>query len=63
MRATPRKYSCMKCGGSVSKPPCVAVSDKQKKEGAKVIYVGLHGWRCEGQCGGPCKVKVTLEVA
>jgi hypothetical protein len=59
MKATPRKYSCVTCGSAVVKPPCLAVSDKQKKEGAKVTYRGLGHWTCE-KCGKNVRVKCEL---
>lgn len=55
-RTQHRKYSCLVCGAGVQKyQSCGTVAVKEKKD-----YAGLHGWRCEGECGGPCKVKCEL---
>lgn len=60
-----RKYSCLNCGGPVTKPACVAppkpVNPKGKhkpQKQAKIEYNGLHGWRCTS-CG---VAKVKLEM-
>lgn len=48
-----RKYSCLKCGAGVEKPPC-------QKTTETTVGHGLGGWRCLGSCRGKIKVKVEL---
>lgn len=53
-----RKYSCAACNANVQKyKNCGMVVAKGKE---KADYAGLGGWRCEGDCKGPIKVKVEL---
>ena len=44
-----RKYVCVECGGEAEKKPC-------GKKGE--VYVGLHGWKCNGCGKRGAKVKV-----
>jgi len=48
-------YTCFKCGGSVTKPPLIALKGKEDAKGA---HLGLGGWRCP--IDGPTKVKRRL---
>ena len=47
MNAPRYEYSCATCGGQVAKPPV-----GKKMEGAKPVWIGLHGWRCSKDGSG-----------